>query len=336
MKILLLGVGRWGQYHLRVLRSLPVELFVVDIDERKLKHCLDIGVPESHLSTSPDAFIPKLDAAIVATPAQTHFAICKELLTLGMDVFVEKPIALTSFEAMSLIELAKKNICTLQVGHIFRYDCASQWLYNAIRAGRFGHINILQANFSGFKSPSNDTGVAFAHAIHIVDLFNYFMGRSPVRVTALLKDFMGRGMEDELFLTMDYDSDAGLTWAKVEAGYHTPGKFREIWVIGTQLSAFCDYNISPREIYLYDNKYVKDGSSFNALEGSMRQLRLPTEEPLLTELRLFLNSVQTGIQPLAGGREGYESVRVLEAAMESAKRGGSIELKNAQAELYKR
>jgi UDP-N-acetylglucosamine 3-dehydrogenase len=326
MKILLLGTGRWGYNHLRVLRSLPVEIFVVDINEKRLKDCRALGIPDSHLSVDPHAFMAQIDAAIVATPAQTHFAICDELLRSGKDVFVEKPMTLSSVEAGALVELADKNRCILQVGHIFRYDCASQWLHNAIKDGKFGHINILQGNFSGFKRPRNDTGVAFAQAIHFVDLFNYFMGRSPVRVTAQVKDFMGRGMEDELLATMDYESDTGLTWAKVEAGYYTPDKRREILVIGTQLSAFCDFDVSPRQIKLYQNKYLKEDGSFNAVEGPMDQLSFSTEEPLLTELRAFLNSVQTRTSPLVSGREGYESVRVLEAVMESAKAGRSIEL----------
>ena len=330
MKILLLGLGRWGNNHLRVLRSLPVELFVVDIDESRLKQCSDLGIPDSHLSVNLHAFTAKIDAAVVATPAQTHFIICEELLKLGKDLFVEKPLALSASEAMTLTELAEKNLCILQVGHIFRYDGASQWLYDAIHEGKFGHINILRGNFSGFKNPRNDTGVAFADAIHFVDLFNYFMGRPPERVTALLRDFMGRGMEDEIFIMMDYDNDTGLTWAKIEAGYHSPGKCREVLVIGTELSASCDYNVSPHEIKLYDNKRVKEGSRFYALEGSMNQLKFSTEEPLLTELRAFLNSVQTRTSPLANGREGYESVRVLEAALESAKRGRRIELNDGQ------
>ncbi len=328
MKILLLGAGRWGNNHLRVLRSLPVELFVVDLDERMLKKCLDLGIPDSHLSVNLQTFIAEIDAAVVVTPAQTHFVLCEELLKLAKDVFVDKPISLFSSEAMTLTKLADKNLCILQVGHIFRYDSASQWLHKAIHEGKFGHINILRGNFSGFKNPRNDTGVAFADAIHFVDLFNYFMAQPPVRVTAQIRDFIGRGMEDELFITMDYESDIGSTWAKVEAGYHIPGKHREVFIVGTKLSAFCDYNILPHEIKLYDNKRVEEGGNFNSLQGIMSQLKFSTEEPLLTELKAFLDSVQTRMPPLANGREGYESVRVLEAALESAKSGRSIELKN--------
>jgi len=94
------------------------------------------------------------------------------------------------------VRIADQRKRILQVGHISRYDPASQWLKNAIQQGKFGRIKILRGNFSGFKRPRNDTGVTFADAIHFIDMFNYFMGRSPNRVSATMIDFMGRGMDD--------------------------------------------------------------------------------------------------------------------------------------------
>jgi len=53
IKVLLLGVGRWGSNHLRMLSSLPVELFVSDIHKERLSAALTIGIPATHLSTNP-------------------------------------------------------------------------------------------------------------------------------------------------------------------------------------------------------------------------------------------------------------------------------------------
>ena len=53
IKVLLLGVGRWGSNHLRVLNSLPVELLVSDIHKERLSAALTIGIPATHLSTNP-------------------------------------------------------------------------------------------------------------------------------------------------------------------------------------------------------------------------------------------------------------------------------------------
>ena len=53
----------------------------------------------------------------------------------------------------------------------------------------------------------------------------------------------------------------------------------------------------------------------------------PPEEPLLAELRAYLDSVRTRRTPRADGWAGYDSVRVLEAANESVQSGKTVELK---------
>ena len=325
-KVLLLGLGRWGVNHLRNLNAMPVELYVAEVDSKRLEPARKLGLPEARLTTNYRDWIGKVDCVAVVTPAQTHFPICKEFLEAGKDVFVEKPITLGSEEARRLTELAEKNKRILQVGHIFRFDPASQWLKDAIQEGQFGWVQILRSNFSGFKRPRNDSGIMFADAIHFVDLFNHFMDRMPTKVFAANHDFMGRGMEDASLLSLEYRNGDAVTWATIETNYFLPGKFREVIVIGSELSAVCDYNASQYKIKTFANRHVKEGTEVKAVEGALHQVESAPEEPLLAELRSFIDSVQTRKAPRADGWAGYESVRVLEAAVESAKTGASVVL----------
>jgi len=325
-KVLLVGVGRWGANHLRNLNAMPVELYVAEVDSKRLEPARKLGIPEARLSTNYRDFIGKVDAVVVVTPAQTHFPLCRELLDAGKDVFVEKPITLVSEEARQLTELAAKNKRVLQVGHIFRFDPTSQWLRDANQAGEFGRLQILRSNFSGFKRPRNDSGVMFADAIHFVDLFNYFLDQVPSRVFAVTQDFLGRGMEDASLLSLEYQTKMGTTWGTIETNYFLPGKFREVTVIGTELSALCDFNVAQYKIKTFANRHVKEGSDFKAVEGALHQVESAPEEPLLAELRAFVESVQSRKAPRADGWSGYDSVRVLEAAMESQRTGQIVKL----------
>ena len=88
-RILLIGLGRWGVNHLRVLQSMPIELFVAETNPERLKSA---NVPASHRTADAASLFPIIDAAVVVTPAQTHFEMCRDLLAAGKDVFVEKPI----------------------------------------------------------------------------------------------------------------------------------------------------------------------------------------------------------------------------------------------------
>ena len=325
-KILLSGLGRWGANHLRVLRSLPVELFIADVSPQQIEKAVASGFPQDHATTDPRKFYDQIDGAVLVTPAEAHFDACRELLELGKDVFVEKPITLHASDARTLVELAERKKRMLQVGYIFRFDPASTWLQQAIANGDFGHVRMIRGRFCGFKRPRNDSGVTFADGIHFVDLFNYFLGRPPVAVTAHLTDYFGRGMEDESLLALDYTTAAGPTWATVETGYHLPGKFREVVIVGDKLSAVCDFNIAQYKIKTFANTHTINGADVKAVEGISQQLEFPPEEPLHAELRRFLEAIETRKPHHADGWAGYESVRILEAALQSAKEARTIKL----------
>jgi UDP-N-acetylglucosamine 3-dehydrogenase len=323
-RVLLIGLGRWGANHLRVLKSMPIELFVADLDEQRLNAA---DIPETNRSKDVRSLFPKIDAAVVVTPAPTHFQICRELLQMGKDVFVEKPISLISAEAKELTKLAEQTGSILQVGHIFRFDPASVWMRDAIKQERFGRLKLLRAKFSGFKRPRQDTGVTFADSIHFIDLFNFFLGAMPRRVHAVLNDFLGRGMDDESLVVLEYEhGDGPPILATIEAGYHAPGKIREVTIVGDDSSAVCDYNVAQYKVKTFENRHVASGSEIRALEGTVHQLEFPPEEPLRAELSAFVNSIGNRTQPLVDGSAGWQAVRVVECALESAQAGTWIDI----------
>lgn len=335
-RILLIGLGRWGANHLRVLQSMPVELFVAEHDPERLKAS---GVPQNHRTVDARSLFPVIDAAVVVTQAHSHFEICRELLEAGKDVFVEKPISLKSADARQLSELAKRNGLILQVGHIFRFDPASVWMRDAIAEGRFGEIKMLRANFSGFKRPRRDAGVVFADGIHFIDLFQFLLGVAPRRVHAVMRNFLGRGeeMNDETLIVLEYDRGQGRPspgsgaasapiLATIEAGYHRPGKVRELTIVGKDSSAVCDYNVAQYKIKTFENRHEDEHGEIKAMEGAVHQLEFPPEEPLRAELAAFLDSIETRKRPLVDGADGAEAVRIVEAAMESARTGKWIDI----------
>jgi UDP-2-acetamido-3-amino-2,3-dideoxy-glucuronate N-acetyltransferase len=328
IKILLLGLGRWGANHLRNLHSLPIELYVAEIGEKQLEPARKLGIPAERLTTNYKSFIGKVDGVVVVTPAQSHFPLCKEFLEAGKDVFVEKPLTLANEESKHLAELAEKHKRILQVGHILRFDPATLWLRDAIARGDFGRLNMLRGHFGGFKRPRNDSGVMFADGIHFVDLFNFILDALPKSVQAINHDFMGRGMDDVSFVSLEYETPRGKTWATVENDYFIPGKFRNVIVCGDKLSAVCDYNVAQYKIKTYANTHeAAGGKDFKAIEGVVTQIETPPEEPLLAELRAFIDSIKTRATPRADAKSGYDAVRVLNAALESVKTGRAVELK---------
>jgi len=323
-RILLIGVGRWGTNHLRVLKSLPVELFVADHHEKRLNV---VDIPQSHRSTDARSLFAKIDAAVVVTPAQVHFETCRELLEMGKDVFVEKPITLVASEAKTLAQLADKIGLILQAGHIFRFDPASLWMRDAIDEGRLGDLKMLRARFSGFKRPRQDTGVTFADSVHFIDLFNFLLDAPPRRVHAVVHDFFHRGMDDESLIVLEYERVKNSPiFATIEAGYHLPGKDREVAVVGTDSSAVCDYNVAQYKIKTFENRHICKNGLITAVEGAVHQLEFPPEEPLRAELAAFVDAIEKRTRSPVDGWAGFHAVRVVEAALESARTRKWVEI----------
>ena len=325
--ILLVGLGRWGANHLRTLRSLPVTLYCADTDPARLEAATKSGVAVERCGRDALAFLPKVDGVVIATPAQNHFDLARRCLDAGKDVLVEKPLTVTGAESKQLTELALKKGRILQVGHIFLYDPASLWLRDAVANGTFGRMKLLCGHFGGFKRPRSDGGVSFADAIHFSALFDFILGKRPKRVTGHLADFFGRGMDDQSLIILDYDLPSGRVMAQIETGYHVPGKFREVTVTGDKLSAVCDFNIAQYKIKTFEARHepAKNGE-IAAVEGAMKQLEFPPSEPLLEELRAFIESISSRRPPLADGWSGYWAVRTIETAIESAAQGKTLSL----------
>lgn len=144
---------------------------------------------------------------------------------------------------------------------------------------------------------------------------------------AVSQDFMGRGreMEDASMLSLEYETPHGIAWGIVETNYFLPGKYRELAITGSDLSALCDFNVSQYKIRTFANKHIKRGNDFNAEEGVTEQVECPPVEPLLAELQAFVQAVQTRQKTdAADGWDGYESVRILEAALKSAQSGRAV------------
>jgi len=143
MKIMQIGTGRWGTNHLRVLSNLPVELYVAEISEQGRQKCLEQGIAQDHISGNYKDFLEIVSAVDVVTPASTHFLLCQKLLEKGKSVFIEKPIAETAVEAVELATLAAERELVLQVGHIFRFDPATDFIKEYLHSGEMGAIQSL-------------------------------------------------------------------------------------------------------------------------------------------------------------------------------------------------
>jgi predicted dehydrogenase len=320
MRVLQVGAGRWGRNHVRCWQRLAVELVVCDRDPRARE-----GLEVEWVADWRDA-LSRVDAVDVVTPAEAHADIAREALARGLDVLVEKPLAPQPEVAFELDALARARGAVLHVGHVFRFSPEARALADALRRGRIGRPRYLSGHFLGLKRPRTDGGVAISDAIHWIDLASWLLGRTPVAVSAVARDYFGRGMEDVALIDLDFGDE----FAHVEASYFPPEPRRDLVVIGTEGALACDFLADAERVRLFGHAHARDDEGlWQVTHGDVETLALAPGEPLLEELSDFAEACRTRrpSRLAASGFDGAAAVAVVAAALRSARTGRRAEVK---------
>ena len=97
VKLAVVGVGGWGKNLARNYFQIPdCELkYICDTDTAKLEQ-LQTQLPGTHTCTRYEDMLEdsEIQALVIATPAPTHYKLCKAALEAGKDVYVEKPLTI--------------------------------------------------------------------------------------------------------------------------------------------------------------------------------------------------------------------------------------------------
>lgn len=320
--ILLIGVGRWGVNHLRVWLRLHAAglcrlVGVQDTDEQRRKEAAkEFGVKT--FSDYPAK--EKIDAVDIVVPTYNHFQVAKAMLCAGKDVLVEKPVTQTVAEALELEKLKKKHSRILMVGHLFRYNPAADYAGKLLAEKELGTIRFLRGRFMGFRFQEHDAGILATTSIHFIYLSSYLIGKAPVAVWAKTEHVLGTKLDDLSLIRLDYGSEFSL----LESDYFTPGKWRTFDIIGSQGALFVD--LLNQEVSLHRKRHVRVRDRYEAYDGGVVHRKLEFKEPLELELRHFLKCVQDRSQPLTSITEGINTIRLVEAAYESARLDKTITL----------
>jgi predicted dehydrogenase len=320
MNVLLVGLGRWGEKHLRVLRDIGATVWVADVSAERRRWAIGRGVEAAHAVEDYRTVLDRVEAVDIVTPADSHLPIAETCLRAGKHCFVEKPLTRTAAEGRRLVATAEETGLAVQVGHIFRFHPVTAALGEALAAGRIGAIRYATGRFSGFKRPRMDVGVFQTDGIHYVDLFRHLLDRDPTGVSAVQRDFLGRGLDDLSVTVVDYD-DVPVV---IEANYFEPGTHRECVLVGERGSLVADYGAST--VALHAGEHRRAGAGWEAVDVGKEELATGGHEPLRLELEAFLDACGGRRAVPVTAADGLTAVEVAEAATHSARLGRVVRL----------
>ena len=326
----MIGVGAFGRNHARVYRQLQqagsVRLVgVVDPDTARADavarefECKAFGSVEQMLVTHTE-----VQAASVAVPTVLHAEVARALMEAGVDVLIEKPVAATLDEADELIRLASEHKRVAQVGHLERFNPAVRATLPLLKRPMFFEVHRL----SVFSPRALDVDVVLDLMIHDLDVVLTFV-KSPVKEIRAVGLPILSGKVDIANVRVEFESGCVANFTASRVSTERVRKLR-FFQAGQYISI--DYGRQDVLVLSVGSAHGAHSFAKNANEWGTQhpqiQMEKPAttaEEPLLAEIKAFLQSVRDRSRPVVSLEDGRRALELgLAILAEIARHAGRI------------
>lgn len=304
LPLAVIGVGHLGQHHVRLAASIP-EAKLIGVADLDLARARKLGEQyETRSFADPLDLADQVKAVVISTPTPAHYALAKEFLSRGVHCFVEKPLTEKVEQAEELIDLAKQKNLILQVGHVERFNPAVVEM-----ARQADNPVFIEANRLGPYDPRvSHIGVVLDLMIHDIDIVLALVKDKVIKIEALGAKVLS-DHEDIVKVTLFFSRGcrADLTASRVSLK-----RFRKIRLFQKNAYMSLDYAESSLKIYRKKKTPVT-----SLLDLSIARPRFKKEEPLMVELRHFVQCVREGKAPMVSGEHGRDALEIALAIRKS-------------------
>ena len=317
-----IGTGYWGKNHVRTFCTLKDEGLIDEVivcDSNK-ERAIEIGEAFGCKYAIDPKMLVNMGVSMVtiATPTPSHASLAIMMMEMGLDVLVEKPLAMNIIEAKKVIDCAEDTGNLLLVGHVFRHHSGVRRAAELVKSGEIGEIKHIISERLATREPRPDNGVIAALGIHDFDICcDVLGGIEPKEIFGVATESKISGIEDHASLQMIFENGivgfVELSWRS-----RVRGKVRSLQIIGTDASISLDY-LDHSGLWLHRHRNDGHGKEFGGFGSAPRErIEIPGGEQALTaELRDFvLRSIGQRTGPtLNGGDVGLEGMKRVEMAL---------------------
>lgn len=320
MKIAVLGHGHWGRNLVRVFHQLGTLAAVCDASEAARAEVAQ-KYPGLRVESDPAAVFadPSFDAVVIATPAETHFALARAALEAGKHAFVEKPLALRSSDAEKLVALAESRGRVLMVGHLLRYHPAIVKLKELCEQGELGRIEYVYSNRLNLGKVRREENALWSFAPHDVSVLLHLFESLPLQVSTTGGTYLQPNVADVTLSNLLFDNGAR---AHIFVSWLHPFKEQKLVVVGSKKMAVFDDVAAQHKLMLFDKDIALVNGSFQVKRPEGVPVPIEAAEPLQNECRHFLDCIRSGRPPHTDGHEGLRVLLVLQACQKSLQLNG--------------
>ncbi len=310
-RICVIGGGRWGGNHIRTLAELGnLGGFVEPVAARRSE--LGLAYPDAKTFESVEAALADgFDGFTIATPAETHFEIARQVIEAGRPVLVEKPLTLRSEDARSLVALARERGVPLMVGHVLLFHPAIGKIREMIDAGKVGRLQYVYSNRLNLGTIRKEENILWSFAPHDISIFQHLINREPLRVESRGGAFVQPGIHDTTMTVLTYpDNVVG----HIFVSWLHPFKEHRLVVIGSKGMLSFEDSSAEKVVHFYEKGIDWVRGEPIPREGPTEVVKCEGRLPLSEELAYFVERVDGGAIEIANGEQGVAVMDILERA----------------------
>jgi predicted dehydrogenase len=303
LNIAVIGAGKMGKHHIRILSSMPgAEVsHVCDLDKKAVKEIAKSYGCE--WETDYKKLLGEVDAVVISTTSVTHYKIGSFFLENKIPCLIEKPLAVNDKECKTLVDLAKKNKTVLLVGHVERFSPAYMRMTEIIKETKDEVLSVSTSRVSYLSGRISDVDVVSDLMVHDLDLVLALVGKKVKSVSA--KCVSKKKLQDDYCNALVEFNDgvvANLIASRVSQDVE------RVMKVVTKRGVF-KVNFSEQRLefsHAPEGNLADDYNSYISRES----LKVRRGDQLTAEIVHFVACVRGDEKPIVSGEDGYAAMKL--------------------------
>jgi len=338
VKVIVVGTGGIAKHHGQALMDNHNAEIIgsVDVDTAKAESYAKKHGAKSYPSLSD--CVSQADAIYILTPPSFRRQYAMIAIEAGKHVFCEKPLAIVPEDGKAIAEAAQSRGLIAMIGFNQRYRTGYRRLKNVVASGELGPVYHFWSHRFGMGAGGNGQvqldnwrtnsaqccGMTIESLSHDIDLMRWILSDETVTVTAhvysTVADLPNFDNNAQVLIKMKKGASAVInaSWSS-RIGVNSRG------VLGQKGTAFVEGTaLGNNGIWCSTSFHVKtDDDEYERVEMLHDNLDVMSYQ---AETNDFIDAIMNGSQPMVNAWDGYETLRISQAILESSKKGESVRL----------
>ncbi|HET8912432.1 MAG TPA: Gfo/Idh/MocA family oxidoreductase [Ktedonobacteraceae bacterium] len=351
LRVAIIGYGLGGQvFHAPLISSTPgMQVAAIVTQNPERQQMARQAYPNAEILPSVEDIWrepARYDLVVVTAPNRVHVAYGIAALQAGLPVVIDKPVAATVADAERLIEASKQAGKLLSVFQNRRWDNGFLTLQQILNTNMLGPVARYESRFDRYRptpranawredaSPEDAGGLLYDLGSHLIDQAVVLFGKPKSVYAELARRRPGVQVDDDTFVAVEFENGVSAHFHMTMLGRIAGSHLR----VNGLLGSYVKQEIDPQEADL--RKGLRPGDVGWGIEPTSHWGLLSTDvnglhfdgpiETLPGSYERYYDLMRDAIlhngKPPVDAQETLVTLRIIEAAQESARKGTTIRL----------